>query len=75
MKCLERERLKELARLATRELTWVLNEEARLLRSGDTRLAGFAAVVEEGMRHHQEVMRAYCEHIAEHHCVEIVSTA
>ena len=70
MNCAERDRLKEILRIALHELTWVLEERTRI--AGSPVLPKFDEVVRFAKQHLQEGASNYHHHIVTHGCVSRV---
>ena len=68
MECDARDHLRETLRIATHELRWALDEEFRLVLSGEDPELHYETVVGEGVHHHRAALKAYREHIREHGC-------
>ena len=75
MECDERDHLRETLRIATHELRWALDEEFRLVLSGEDLELHYETVVSQGVRHHRAALKAYREHVREHGCAQPTAIA
>jgi len=69
MKCAERDRMRELYRLAAHELGSLLQEESRLLVEEEFS-EEFGEVVDKGVDHRRAARNTYLQHVAEHGCLK-----
>jgi hypothetical protein len=68
IECKSREYLAEVFKVATRELTMVLNEEYKLVLERSPRMAEFEAIVKLAINHWRDAKTKYLRHLDEHQC-------
>jgi hypothetical protein len=68
MECSERDRLKEVLRVAAHELEWVHDLRERIATERPSELAQYDEVIDLGKRRERGSAAALQEHVEEHRC-------
>ncbi|SPE41847.1 hypothetical protein SBA3_470002 [Candidatus Sulfopaludibacter sp. SbA3] len=69
MNCAERDRLREIRRIADHETEWMYQERERIAAKEPLKLARFEEVIRRAEQHREEARANYQRHLAEHCCM------